>query len=113
MRRIAGGVWIPVNEEEEISPVDGCDIISTININIQDVAYSALKKQLIASDSKWGTAILMEVSYGAIRATVNLSRVREGVYAENYNYAIRYSSEPGSTFKLASFSAGIKNGNMY
>src|SRR3546814_11726120 len=77
MRRIAGGVWIPVNEEEEISPVDGCDIISTIHINIQDVAHSALKKQLIASDSKWGTAILMEVSSGAICAIANLSRVRE------------------------------------
>src|SRR3546814_12557042 len=86
--------------------------MSTININIQDVAHSALKKQLIASDSKWGTAILMEVSSGAIRAIVNLSRVREGVYAENYNYAISYSSEPGSTFKLASFMAGIEDGKF-
>lgn len=112
MRRIAGGVWIPVNEEEEIAPVDGCDIISTININIQDVAHNALKKQLIATNAKWGTAILMEVKTGAIRAIVNLSRVSEGVYGENYNYAISYSSEPGSTFKLASFMAGIEDGKF-
>ncbi|QEC50979.1 cell division protein FtsI (penicillin-binding protein 3) [Anseongella ginsenosidimutans] len=112
MRRIAGGVWIPVNEEEEIAPVDGCDIISTLNINIQDVAHNALKKQLIATNSKWGTAILMEVKTGAIRAVVNLSRVSEGVYGENYNYAISYSSEPGSTFKLATFMAGIEDGKF-
>lgn len=112
MRRIAGGVWIPVNEEEEISPVDGCDIISTININIQDVAHKALEEQLIATDSKWGTAILMEVKTGAVRAVVNLSREKEGVYGENYNYAISYSSEPGSTFKLASFMAGLEDGKF-
>src|SRR5690606_13742480 len=112
MRRIAGGVWIPVNEEEEIRPVDGCDIISTININIQDVAHSALEKQLIETNSKWGTAILMEVKTGAIRAVVNLTRVREGVYKEDFNYAISYSSEPGSTFKLASFMAGLEDGKF-
>lgn len=109
MRRIAGGVWIPVNEREEIAPVDGCDIISTVNINIQDVAHNALEKQLIETNSKWGTAILMEVKTGEIRAVVNLSRIKEGVYGETYNYAISYSSEPGSTFKLASFMAAIED----
>src|SRR3546814_10204586 len=67
---------------------------------------------LVATDAKWGTAILMEVHTGEIRAIVNLSRVREVVYAENYNYAISYSSEPGSTFKLASFMAGIEDGKF-
>ncbi|HYH55120.1 MAG TPA: penicillin-binding transpeptidase domain-containing protein, partial [Anseongella sp.] len=109
MRRVAGGVWIPVNEEEEIAPVDGCDIISTININIQDVAHNSLKKRLIETNSRWGTAILMEVQTGEIKAIVNLSRVKEGVYKENYNYAISYSSEPGSTFKLASYMAALED----
>lgn len=112
MRRIAGGVWIPVNQEDEISPVDGSDIISTIDINIQDVAHHALEKQLAASEAQWGTVILMEVETGEIRAVGNLSRTNRGDYKEAYNYAISFSAEPGSTFKLASFIAGMEDGKF-
>jgi len=103
VQRIAGGVWMPINEEDEIAPKDGADIISTIDINMQDLAQSALEKQLIASDADHGTVILMEVATGEIRAVANYTRVSEGVYEEKFNYAIAGSQDPGSTFKLATY----------
>lgn len=71
MQRIAGGVYIPVNEEAEVAPKDGADIISTIDVNMQDLAQSALEKQLIKSQADHGTVILMEVATGEIRAVAN------------------------------------------
>jgi cell division protein FtsI (penicillin-binding protein 3) len=103
MQRIAGGVYIPVNQDIEIAPKEGADIISTIDINMQDVAQRALKKQLIISDADHGCVILMEVSTGEIRAVANFSKVNTGEYEEQFNYAIAASQDPGSTFKLASY----------
>jgi len=103
MQRIAGGVWMPVNQDIEIAPKEGADIISTIDINMQDVAQRALKKQLITSDADHGCVILMEVVTGEIRAVANFSKVRTGEYEEQFNYAIAASQDPGSTFKLASY----------
>lgn len=105
MQRIAGGVYVPVNDEEEIAPKDGADIISTIDINMQDLVQNALEKQLIKSKASHGTAILMEVQSGEIRAVANFSKVEEGVYKEKFNYAIAGNQDPGSTFKLASYMA--------
>ena len=102
MQRIAGGTWIPVNDEEQIEARNGNDIHTTIDVNIQDVATHALMRTLVANDAEWGTAVLMEVSTGEIRAIANLTRVSEGKYSEKYNYAVGESLEPGSTFKLAS-----------
>ena len=103
MQRIAGGVWMPVNQDIEIAPKEGADIISTIDINMQDVAQRALKKQLITSDADHGCVILMEVATGEIRAVANFSKVSTGEYEEQFNYAIAASQDPGSTFKLASY----------
>ncbi|WP_316797841.1 penicillin-binding protein [Pedobacter frigidisoli] len=103
MQRIAGGIYIPVNEEAEVAPKDGADIISTIDINMQDLAQSALEKQLKAYDADHGTVIVMEVATGEIRAVANFSKVEEGVYKEKFNYAIAGNQDPGSTFKLASY----------
>ncbi|MBC7744830.1 MAG: transpeptidase family protein [Flavobacterium sp.] len=103
MQRIAGGVWMPVNRDIEIAPKDGADIISTIDINMQDVAQRALQKQLIKSKAEFGCVVLMEVATGEIRAVANFTRASEGVYKEKFNYAIAQSAEPGSTFKLASY----------
>src|SRR5690606_9392519 len=61
MQRIAGGVWVPVNREVEVAPVDGSDIISTLDVNMQDMAQRALEKQLIASDADNGCVVVMEV----------------------------------------------------
>ncbi|AZI25881.1 PASTA domain-containing protein [Pedobacter sp. G11] len=109
MQRIAGGVYIPVNEEAEVAPKDGADIISTIDVNMQDLAQSALEKQLIKYDADHGVVIVMEVATGEVRAVANFSKVEEGVYKEKFNYAIAGNQDPGSTFKLASYMALLED----
>lgn len=109
MQRIAGGVWMPVNQEEEIAPKEGADIISTIDVNFQDVVQNALQKQLIISNADHGAAILMEVSTGEIRAVANYSKVAPGEYQEKFNYAIAGNQDPGSTFKIASYLALLED----
>jgi cell division protein FtsI (penicillin-binding protein 3) len=103
MQRMAGGTWMPVNNDEEIEPKEGADIISTIDVNFQDVAQSALKEQLIKSGADHGCVVLMEVATGQIKAIANFSHTKTGDYEERMNYAISESAEPGSTFKLASY----------
>ncbi|HDJ32738.1 MAG TPA: PASTA domain-containing protein [Bacteroidetes bacterium] len=110
MQRLAGGVWMPVNDGNEVEPRDGMDVITTINITLQDVAHNALLRQLIRHDAHHGTAILMEVSTGAIKAMVNLEKDSDGTYRELYNYAIGESTEPGSTFKLPVLMAALEDG---
>ncbi len=112
VRRIAGGVWMPVNRQIDVAPVDGADIISTIDVNMQDMAQRALEKQLIISNADNGCVILMEVATGEIRAVANFTRVEEGVYREKFNYAIAQSAEPGSTFKLASYLVALEDGKI-
>ncbi|WP_316792265.1 penicillin-binding protein [Pedobacter frigoris] len=109
VQRISGGVWMPVNDEAEVAPKEGADIISTIDINMQDLAQSALEKQLIASDAHHGTVILMEVKTGEIRAMANYTKVAKGEYKETFNYAIAGNQDPGSTFKLASYMALLED----
>ena len=112
MRRIQGGIWIPVNNDNEIEPKSGNDVVTTININIQDVAETALREQLIEHHADHGTAVLMEVKTGEIRAIANLGKTENGDYKEIYNYAVGESREPGSTFKLASIVAVLEDNNV-
>ena len=112
MQRIAGGIWMPVNRDIEIAPKEGSDIISTIDINMQDVSQRALEKQLIKSNADHGTVILMEVATGEIRAIANYTKVADSVYREKFNYAIAASAEPGSTFKLASYLVAMEDGKF-
>ncbi len=111
-QRIPDGNWRPMNHNNEIDPVNGADILTTIDINIQDVAEEALYKQLVINQADHGCAILMEVKTGEIRAIANLGRTREGSYEELYNYAIGESTEPGSTFKLYSLLAAFEDGKV-
>lgn len=110
MQKVAGGVWIPVNADNEIEPENGKDIYTTIDINLQDVAENALYEMLVRHDALNGCAILMEVETGHIKAIANLSKRSEGVYAEDYNFAVGESAEPGSTIKLASLIALLEEG---
>lgn len=110
MQRIGSGAWRPTNEENEIEPQNGSDIITSIDVNIQDVAEDALMRQLIENEADHGCAVLMEVSTGFIVAIANLGKNKEGKYEEKFNYAIGESSEPGSTFKLASVIAALDDG---
>jgi len=107
MQKIAGDVWRPINDENEVEPKDGSDLYTTIDINLQDVATHALLKTLQKNDASHGCAILMEVKTGEIKAIANLTRDAKDsvVYSESFNYAIGYPTEPGSTFKLASLLA--------
>lgn len=109
MQKIAGDVWRPINDENEVEPKDGSDLYTTIDINLQDVATHALLKTLQKNDASHGCAILMEVKTGEIKAIANLTRSNgDSVsYNESFNYAIGYPTEPGSTFKLASLLAVI------
>lgn len=109
MRRIQGGVWIPVGDDNKVEPKSGKDVVTTIDINIQDVAESALREQLIKHNADHGTAVLMEVNTGEVRAIANLGKTDEGRYREIYNYAVGESREPGSTFKLASIMAVLED----
>ncbi len=106
------GTWFPINHGEEIKPENGQDLITTININLQDIVEKALLGQLLASNADYGTAILMEVTTGKVKAISNLTKTTSGEYEEIYNYAIAESAEPGSTFKLASMMALIEDGKV-
>ncbi len=110
MRKIASGIWRPVERDNQIEPENGKDIVSTIDINIQDVAEHALMKCLDSNKADHGCAVLMEVNTGYIKAIANLKRHRDGSYGEDINYAIWETSEPGSTFKLASLIAVLEEG---
>ena len=104
VQRMPGNVWIPVNNgQEDIAPRDGADIISTIDVNFQDVAEKALKDQLIQTKADHGCVVLMEVATGEIKAIANFTKTGEGEYQEKYNYAISEAGDPGSTFKLATY----------
>lgn len=109
MQRISGGEWIPLNDNDRIDPKNGKDVVSTIDIHLQDVAESALMNHLASHQAEQGCVIVMEVKTGAIKAIANLQRRPDGSYDERYNYAIAESIEPGSTFKLASTMAALED----
>ncbi|MFZ2338922.1 MAG: penicillin-binding protein [Bacteroidales bacterium] len=109
-QRLTGGDWITVNNGERIEARDGNDIKTTIDVDLQDVASTALERQLRRHNAHHGCAVLMEVSTGDVRAITNLERADDGSYRETYNYAIAESAEPGSTFKLAALMAAIEDG---
>ena len=112
MQRLSGDIWMPMNDRNEIEPKDGMDIITTIDVDIQDVAQKALLEQLILQDARHGTAVLMEVETGEIKAMVNLGKDSQGRYREIQNYAIGESTEPGSTFKLPVLMAALEDGDI-
>lgn len=103
------GTWENV---EKVAPQNGRSLVTTIDIDIQDVAESSLMNQLRALDADHGVAMLMEVRTGAVRAIVNLHRTSSGSYVEDFNYAIGELVEPGSTFKLASLIACLDDGKV-
>ena len=113
-RRMSGGTWKPMHDESEVRPVDGVDIQTTINVNIQDVAEASLRRHLAKHDADYGCVVLMEVKTGEIKALANMGKVAPGAYAENYNYAVGNQglTDPGSTFKLVSMIAMIEESGM-
>ncbi|HQJ21056.1 MAG TPA: penicillin-binding transpeptidase domain-containing protein [Bacteroidales bacterium] len=109
-QRLIGGDWLQVNDARSIEAVDGNDVVTTVNIELQDVAASALRNQLKKHNADHGCAVLMEVATGDIKAIANLKLESDGEYYESYNYAVGESTEPGSTFKLPVLMAALEDG---
>ncbi len=108
-QKIAKGQWKPVSDENELEPRDGFDVVTTIDINIQDIAHHSLLSQLEYYEAEHGTVVVMEVGTGAVRALANLGRTAKGTYYEKLNYAVGESHEPGSTFKTIAFAAALED----
>ncbi|HZL76136.1 MAG TPA: penicillin-binding protein [Bacteroidales bacterium] len=109
-QRLTGGDWITVEGPNSVESRDGNDIVTTLDLDLQDVASTALLNQLRKNNADHGCAVLMEVATGKIKAIANLGLQSDGDYHESYNYAIGESTEPGSTFKLASLMAALEDG---
>lgn len=102
-------IWLPLDDLTMIEPKSGDDIVTTLDVNLQDIAENALLRAMNFHDAEWGTAIVMEVKTGAIKAMANLGRTDEGWW-ETYNHAVGTAIEPGSTFKLASIMSLLEDG---
>lgn len=108
-QKIAKGQWKPINDVNEKEPIDGRDVITTIDVNIQDVTHHALLKSMEYFEADHGCAIVMETATGEIKAISNLGITSDGKYYEKRNYAVWESHEPGSTFKLASLMVALED----
>ncbi|MBO5700095.1 MAG: transpeptidase family protein [Bacteroidales bacterium] len=112
IQKMLGGEWKPVTGVEGVAPRDGYDIQTTIDIEIQEAAEKALREQIAKGmNIEGGTAIVMEVKTGAIRAIANMKKMGNG-YDESYNYAIGDATEPGSVFKLMTLVSLLEDGHV-
>ena len=111
---MVGGGGKPIYDGTELRSIEGMDIQTTINVNIQDIAENALLEALEKNQADYGSVVVMEVNTGQIKAISNLSKNSEGAYYESYNYAVgsQGSREPGSTFKLASMIALLEDSQL-
>jgi cell division protein FtsI (penicillin-binding protein 3) len=108
VRYISGGTAIPI-EGSETDPENGKDVYTTLDVNIQDIAETALMKMMLKCEGPYGTAIVMETKTGKLKAIANLGRQKDGSYWEDDNYALR-ATEPGSTIKIATLLSVLDKG---
>ena len=108
-QKIAKGEWKPLGVGNIVEPRDGYDVVSTIDVNIQDIAHNALLSSLEKFKADHGCVVVMETKTGQVKAISNLGRTTEGKYYEDRNYAVYESHEPGSTFKLMSMVAALED----
>lgn len=113
-QKLAGGNWKMLYNGSATRPIDGYDIETTIDVNLQDVAHSGLLKALEESQAAYGCVVVMEVPTGEIKALVNLGQTETGQYKEVYNYAVggQGTTEPGSSFKLVSMLALLEKTSL-
>ena len=104
--RLVRDIWVPVVSKENVEAVNGYDLVTTIDVDMQDIVETELRKQILDKNATCGTAIIMEVETGEIRAISNLTRYGSTV-RDDVNHAITMRCEPGSTFKLVSLMALI------
>ena len=111
-QRMSGQTWRPIQVGNNRLAVNGKDIVTTLDVRIQDIAQYALQKGLEAESADHGCVIVMETNTGAIKAMANLKRGADGQYYEAQNYAVSEFTEPGSTFKLVSAIALLEDGKI-
>lgn len=111
-QKIAGGTWKPVFDGNNIKAIDGLDIQTTIDVNLQDVAETSLYRAMQAHNADAGTVVVMEVKTGHIKAISNLSSDGNGGFQEEFNHAVGGSFEPGSTFKLVTMMSLLEDTNI-
>lgn len=114
-QKISGGYLKPLDPDRDTKPIAGQDVVTTLDVNFQDIVESALYKQVVAKGARYGAAVVMEIATGEIRAISNLSR--RGApgayrYVEDENYVIRGGTDPGSTFKLATMAALLEKAKL-
>lgn len=114
-QKTMGGNWKPVPDASEVRPVDGYDLETTIDINLQDVSETALLHALKTHQADYGTVVVMEVKTGKIKAMSNLGKMKNGKYGETYNFAVGSHGlrEPGSTFKLLTMLSLLEETNLH
>ncbi len=110
MQKVAVGVYMPVNDNSEFGSKPGLDVYTTIDVNLQDITEASLYKSVVYHKADHGSAILMNVKTGEIKAIANIGKTKSGEYKEIENYAIKELNEPGSVIKLASVMALIDEG---
>ena len=112
-RRLTGDVWMPVDDGDGTDPLPGSDVYTTLDMNLQDVADAALRKQIIATRAHHGCVVVMETATGRIRAISNLTRTGDSTCTETErNWAVWESVDPGSTIKLASLMVALEDGAL-
>jgi cell division protein FtsI (penicillin-binding protein 3) len=109
-QRMSGQIWRPIQIGNNQPPVNGKDIVTTLDVRIQDIAQYSLQKGLEAESADHGCVIVMETKTGAIKAMANLTRGEDNKYYETQNYAVSEFTEPGSTFKVVSAIALLEDG---
>ena len=103
---------VPIVDKANKPATNGSDIITTIDIDLQDVVEGALRKKLEENNAGSGTAVVVECATGEIRAMANLTRHKDGEMNDDFNYAIQWQGSPGSTFKAVSLMALIDEAGM-
>jgi len=112
IERRVGESWLPLDKEDNIEPVNGADIVTTIDIDFQQITQQALLEGLVNHKADHGCAVVMEVATGKIKAIANLGLNKNNKYIEAYNYAVAESREPGSTFKLATMAVLLESNKV-
>jgi len=111
-QKIANSQWKPISDNNEKEPVNGKDIVTTIDVNIQDIAHYSLLRQLEYYKAEHGCVVVMETKTGEVKAISNLGRATNGTYYERRNYAIYESHEPGSAFKVMAMIVALESNKI-
>ena len=118
-QKVSKDVWVPMeNSSDYVKPIDGKDLITTIDIGLQDIAETELENQMREHSAQYGTVVVMEVKTGKVRAIANLMRDSSDNFYENFNYAVGNlatggrAADPGSTFKIASVIVALEDGHI-